>query len=140
MDRKSFNIYGTPKISPKSGLKVSDLSQLKSPPVKFGHKERKIVEETIKEVCNCRGYDLIAINTRTNHIHIVVAANVKPEPIMTSFKSYATRKLRKGNFFNQTAKIWSRHGSTRYLWNDDHVKAVVDYVLHGQGDEAFELR
>jgi len=138
MNRRAFNVYGTPKISPKPGLKNSDTSRLKSLPIKLGIKERKIVEEAIKEVCSYRGYALIAVNARTNHVHIVVSANIKPEPIMNSFKSYATRKLRKESL-RQTVKIWSRHGSTKYLWTEENINAAVDYVQYSQGDDAFEL-
>ena len=29
--------------------------------------------------------------------------------------------------------MWARHGSTRYLWNEEDVLAVRDYVLNHQG-------
>jgi hypothetical protein len=58
---------------------------------------------------------------------------------MNGFKSYATRKLRKESLFNQTDKIWSRHGSTTYLWTEESIDAAVDYVMYSQGDDAFEL-
>ena len=30
------------------------------------------------------------------------------------------------------SKVWSRHGSTRYLWDADGLRRAVDYVLEGQ--------
>jgi REP element-mobilizing transposase RayT len=140
MDRKAHRIYGTPKIPPRDNLKNSDSSQLKSSAVKFSTKERKIVEEAIKEVCEFCNYELFAINVRTNHVHIVAAASGKPEPVMSAFKSYATRKLRSNNLVDRTGKIWSRHGSTRYLWIDRHIEAAIDYVLYGQNNDVLELK
>ena len=47
---------------------------------------------------------------------------------MLTFKAYASRKLGAGR------KRWTRHGSTRYLWTDEDVKAAIRYVVEGQGE------
>jgi hypothetical protein len=31
-------------------------------------------------------------------------------------------------------KRWARHGSTRFLWNAEHVSAAIQYVIDEQGD------
>lgn len=91
------------------------------------------VHQAIAGVCEYRNWELFAINVRTNHVHAVVSATVKPEKIMSDFKAWATRKLRKARLVNAEQKIWSRHGSTRYLWEDRSVEAACKYVLEGQG-------
>ena len=108
---------------------------MKHDPFKLGPNERKIVEQAITNVCLARSYKLIAINVRSNHVHVVVSNSAVPERIMNSFKAYATRALRANNLLGSASKAWSRHGSSRYLWTDDHIHAAVDYVLNGQGDE-----
>lgn len=85
-----------------------------------------------------RGYGLRAINARTNHIHVVVSAANKPEPVMRSFKAYATRKLRDTGLMAVEIEPWSRHGSTLYLWTEEEVEIAVQYVLFGQEGERFE--
>ena len=47
---------------------------------------------------------------------------------MQAFKAYSSRKL------GMRRKRWARHGSTRYLWKDDDVKAAVKYVVEEQGE------
>ena len=89
----------------------------------------------LREVCRIRGYRLIAINVRSNHVHIVVSNAGKPERIMDAFKAYATKALRAEGLIGTEVKPWSRHGSTRYLWTDEHVEIAADYVLHRQGEE-----
>jgi REP element-mobilizing transposase RayT len=54
-----------------------------------------VVEQAVREVCTNRGYWLRAINVRTNHVHTVVSAAIKPEPILQAFQAYATRELRR---------------------------------------------
>ena len=139
VDRKTFNRYGTAKMPARLSLKESDITQLKAPSLKLDASQRAAVETAIREVCTFRQYELIAINVRTNHAHVIVAANIKPEPIMNSFKSYATRKLRSENLVSLTDKVWSRHGSTKYLWTEKHIESAIDYVLYGQDNDVFEL-
>jgi hypothetical protein len=62
MDSK-HNLYGTPRIAPNSQLKKSDATQLKHPPVKLDARQRPVVEKAVREVCDNRGYVLIAINS-----------------------------------------------------------------------------
>mgnify|MGYP003694610209 CR=1 FL=1 len=54
---------------------------------------------------------------------------------MTSFKAYATRRLRENGLVGPTQKVWARHGSARYLWTEEHVSMAVDYVVKRQGGE-----
>ena len=96
--------------------------------------QREVVRGAIAEVCKYRGYDLKAINVRTNHTHAVVSAQSKPEPIINAFKSYSTRKLRKAGLLGVEMRPWARGKSRRYLWKPRHVSRAIDYVLYEQGD------
>ncbi len=138
MDRK-HNVYGTAKIAVNKRLEKSDKTQLKHPPFKLDARRRRVVEKAVREVCEHRQYILRALNTRTNHVHSVVTAAKKPEPILIAFQAYSTRKLRREGLAAPGIKPWSRHGSTIYLWKDRDVEKAVEYVLYGQGDELFRL-
>jgi REP element-mobilizing transposase RayT len=135
MDRRNYNKFGEPKRPVNSNLAVSDLKFAKNPPVIFGAMARMIIETAIREVCLFREIGLAAINVRTNHAHVVPITSRRPEPLMNSFKSYATRKLRERCLIDEDQKVWARHGSTRYLWTEEHTAAAVDYVLNGQGGD-----
>ncbi len=97
--------------------------------------QRAAVVEAVRGVCDYRGFHLTAVNVRTNHVHVVVAAGCRPETVLNDFKSYATRRLREQGLLPAHVRPWARHGSTRYLWKERHVELAVDYVLNGQGDE-----
>ena len=94
--------------------------------------QRAAVEAAIREVCDYRGWALHALNVRTNHVHVVVTSDGKPEFAMNSFKSWATRKMSEAGLAGGGGHIWTRHGSTRYLWNEPSVAAAVAYVQEGQ--------
>ncbi len=138
MDRKQ-NAYGTPKIVPSESLKRSDTRQLKHPPVKLDARRRRIVQLAVQEVCEHRLYPLHAINVRTNHVHTVVTAMRKPEPVLEAFKSYSTRALRRAGLIAAELKPWIRHGSTIYLWKERDVAKAIEYVMLSQGDDLFRI-
>jgi REP element-mobilizing transposase RayT len=81
-----------------------------------------------------RGWGLLAAHVRTNHVHAVVEADVRPEKVMNSFKSYASRNLNGVGVDEPDRKRWARHGSTRWLWKDEDVEKAICYVVSGQGE------
>src|ERR1700676_3532539 len=59
-----------------------------------------------KSVCN-RCWSLLAAHVRTNHVHVVVQAEVQPEKVMNDFKSYASRSLNRLLHDGADRKRWS---------------------------------
>ena len=60
---------------------------------------------------------------------------------MSDFKAYASRALNRLDGDGPARKRWARHGSTRWLWNDQEVGEATRYVVDEQGEPmAFLLR
>ena len=135
IDRHGFNTYGTPRMFQSKRLQDFMRQEIKETPFLIGKTERICILETVREVCDFRGYELLAVNIRTNHLHAVVSANTNPEKIVNEFKAYATRRLRESNLVEKDKTIWARGKSRRYLWKPRHVEIAIEYVLFGQGDE-----
>ncbi len=127
-------------IEPHRGLENAMRDELKQPPFKLNIHQRSAVRDAIKEVINFRQYILLAENVRSNHAHVVIRADVDPDKILIELKSYATRQLRQRGLVKAEIRIWSRGGSSRYLWKPPHIEAAVDYVLYCQEDIPFEFR
>lgn len=134
-----FNRYGAVRRPSDPGLQARMKENLVHPPFTLNQAQRLATDAAIHEVCMNRGYDLHALNVRPTHSHVVVTANVKPEPIANAFKSYTTRRLRERGLIANDVRVWSRGRSRRYLWEDRLVSAAIDYVLYCQGDEEFEV-
>jgi REP element-mobilizing transposase RayT len=135
MNRLGRNGYGAKKIEPIRGLENSDRSQMRATRFRLDARKRDAVERAVREVSKRRGYNLLAVHARTEHVHILVSSSSKPEPIMTAFKAYSTRRLRIDGLIGREDKVWSRHGSTKYIWTEPSVRNAIEYVLHEQGDE-----
>jgi REP element-mobilizing transposase RayT len=137
VDRRHYNRYGTPDMPPNRKVLAAEQEELIGDPVILDQAQRGVVELAIREVCEHRRYALHAVNARSNHVHSVVSASRKPEHVMNSLKTYATRRLREAGLLSSDMKPWARHGSTPYLWTEEDLERAIDYVLNGQGDEPF---
>jgi REP element-mobilizing transposase RayT len=96
--------------------------------------ERRIVRDAIGEVCRHKDWGLLATHVRTNHLHVVIQAGVRPEAVLNVLKSYASRALNLSFPCERERIRWARHGSTRYLATSEAIEAAVKYVLAKQGN------
>jgi REP element-mobilizing transposase RayT len=119
---------GTPLLRPHEGLRRAAEQQLVNAPVILDPRQRRVVHHTIVQVCDFRRWHLLVVNVRTNHVHVVLSGPGEPEPMMNALKSWSTRHLREQQLVPSGDRVWSRHGSTRYLWRTDAVAAACAYV------------
>jgi REP element-mobilizing transposase RayT len=101
---------------------------MKGDPVLLTEHQRSIADEAIREHCGFRNWQIVEVNCRTNHVHLIVTAfDASPERVMDELKAYATRALRRAGFF-MDQKPWTRHGSTRYIKTQESLNAAIRYV------------
>jgi REP element-mobilizing transposase RayT len=132
---RHHNLYGSPYIEPNEQWRRYNQQLLRTKPFVLNPRQRKTVDDAIRETCRIRRWSLLALNVRTNHVHIVVTANKKPELVLNAFKANATRKLREERLWRYPFSPWAFKGSKRRLWNEKSVERAIDYVLYGQGDD-----
>jgi REP element-mobilizing transposase RayT len=128
------NVPFTPFLLPNQRRQQFEEQSMMQPAYEMDEHRRSIVRDAICEVCRHRGWELLALHVRSNHVHLVVQANARPERAMNDFKSYASRRLNQARLDSSDRRRWARHGSTRYLWKEEAVEAAVHYVLHEQGE------
>ena len=84
------------------------------PPYGLDKSRRETVLAALLERCAERNGSLLAAHARTNHVHIVVEAEARPERVMNDLKSYAGRCLNCQGLDEPARKRWARHGSKRW--------------------------
>ena len=131
---------GIRELGPDPNRIAEEALATKSSAVSFDEPRLRVIAATIEEVGRFKGWTIHALNVRSNHVHAVVSGEAKPEVMMTAFKSWATRRLREAGLAKPDEKLWTRHGSTRYLWDNDSVVAAGRYTLEGQGDDLGGVR
>ena len=132
---RHHNVYGTPRLALRLDWQAYNLRLMKNPPVALDAARRRAVDAAIRETCDRCGWELIALNVRTNHVHSVVSASASPERVRNAFKGYATRRMRDEGCWPYDHSPWSRGGSRRYLWAEQEVASAVVYVRDRQGGD-----
>src|SRR5262245_47165244 len=124
---------GTPLAPPDPERVARSAAELVPPSVTLDKPRRTAVRAAVVEVCAYRGWTLLTLHVRTTHVHAVVDASATPEKVLNDFKAYATRRLRREGLAAAGLRVWSGHGSTRYVWKEEQLAEVVDYVVNRQG-------
>ncbi|HEV2200051.1 MAG TPA: transposase [Bryobacteraceae bacterium] len=130
---RTQNQFGSPLPEPDSHRQRHSGNRMTQDPYLLDEIRRQVVLSSLRDVCSYRGWTLLAAHVRTNHVHVVVTANRKPEPIMTALKAYSSRALNESALDPPHRRRWARHGSTRYLWTVESVRAAIHYVVREQG-------
>jgi REP element-mobilizing transposase RayT len=105
--------------------------------------ERAVVNRAIADHCKFRGWQLHAVNCRSNHCHVVTGAHAKPDKMRVQFKAWGTRRLkehaqehkhRSPEALRRSSRRqwWAERGSNRWIYRLNELSNVVDYVLDGQ--------
>lgn len=97
---------------------------------------RPVVDAAVREACGFKEWDVVALNVRTNHVHLVVVApTVAPDRVLSTVKARATFRLREAGLVGPKAAVWSEGGSKRWLNDHPAVEAACRYVQYGQGPD-----
>jgi REP element-mobilizing transposase RayT len=126
--------FGMAQLPENKARQVFESRRRSNQAVAFSAEMRHTIEHAIRETCAARDWALYALHVRTNHVHLVLAANCSPERAMTSLKAWCTRRMRERLLIAAGEPLWARHGSTRYLWSVDDIEGACQYVEHAQGE------
>ncbi|HWS88013.1 MAG TPA: transposase [Pyrinomonadaceae bacterium] len=129
---RHHNVYGTELIPPNERWEQHNTQNLRHEPVILDASRRAAAEAAVRETCEARGWLLRAVNVRTNHVHAVVSADCRPEPVLKAFKANATRMMRERGCWPHRHSPWAEGGSRRYLWTERSIERAVAYVVDGQ--------
>lgn len=107
-------------------------ARMKESACRLDTKARAIVMDQVAETCRYRNWALHAVDCRSNHMHIVVgAADTNPKKIRVDIKAWCTRRL-KQHVDPQRKNWWAERGSIRYIWNEEQLARVHEYVTEAQ--------
>jgi REP element-mobilizing transposase RayT len=130
------NVPGQDYAPPDARRTAHRTAQLKHPPTRLDDACRQIVRDTVIAHCEFRGWQVRALNVRTNHVHLVVCCGDTPaQRVLDQLKAWCTRRLREARLAGPRTEIWAEGGSKRHLWDSDSLNSAVTYVMDGQGHD-----
>ena len=131
---RHHNLAGSRLLEPDPQRASAERQRMPQAPYWLDRDSRAAVLAALRGHCVHRGWSLLAAHVRTNHVHVIVKAEARPERVMNEFKSYASRELNHLDRDGPDRKRWARHGSTRWLWKDEDVQKAMRYVVEEQGE------
>ena len=143
-DERGWTQYGHGWKPPDTVRKLEAEAVMTEDACRFDGEQRDAVEQQIAETCNIRGWELHAVNCRSNHVHIVVTAGQAPKIVRNQLKAWCTRRLKEleavhrdaqGRELEETAlreNWWAERGSQRFINDAESLEAAILYVRDGQ--------
>lgn len=116
------------------GRVSSERHLMDQPPYGMDARRREAVLSSLLDRCSQHQWRLLAAHVRSNHVHLVLDASIRPERVMNDLKSFASRCLNQTGLDEPARKRWARHGSARWLWKPESVSAAIRYVVDEQGE------
>jgi REP element-mobilizing transposase RayT len=129
-DHKAF---GSEFLKPDEARRLHAESLLEHSRYVLNERAREVVRDAIVSLSQERNWSLMALHVRSNHVHLVIAAELDPSRLMSDLKARASRDLSRSGV-DDHPKRWTRHGSTRYLFQEAELKSAVEYTLEQQGE------
>ena len=161
-DERGWIEFGRGWQFPDGVRKLEAEARMTEDACRLDGEQRAIVERQIAETCNVRGWELHAVNCRSNHAHVVVTADQAPKIVRNQLKAWCTRRLKEleakrrqaevsprsrfGLVFDVDAstptrsvsedaireKWWAERGSQRFINDSESLEAAILYVRDGQ--------
>ncbi len=132
-DSRGWRKTGCGAMDPQPLLVDWCREQMLYPPIELSVLQRSKIEFVCREHAQIRSWKLLAINARSNHIHVVVfAPNHKPQIVRDQLKANATRVLRQPPETISQEKIWTRGGDCEWIRTEEDLQQIVAYVIDGQ--------
>ena len=116
---------------PNVRLKTLAAGRLEQRPVTLTIGERILVADTIRAHCRRRGWELLAVSCRSQHVHVIVtAADCSPTVVSQQLKAWTTRAI--AGTTRPAGKIWTRNCSRRRIYSETDRNALITYVKECQ--------
>src|SRR5262245_48953120 len=87
---ETHNEFGLPWLSTDVERHQGERERMSQSPYELDAPRRRLVLQSIQDVCAYRGWTLHAVHVRARHVHVVVSGNQTSERMMNDFKSYAS--------------------------------------------------
>ncbi len=117
---------------PDPDLEAECREKTKFDPVHLSPADRATVELACREHSCHRNWLLHAVNARSNHVHVVVSAYLKPQTIRDQLKANCTTQLRRQTKPLICQRTWTKGGDCEVLFDEESLHRAILYTLEGQ--------
>jgi hypothetical protein len=133
-DERGWRKHGSYVVdAPDPELRGTARRAMTGEPVVLTDAQRDAVDAVIVRHCKIRGWVLHARNVRSNHVHVVVSAEIAGDEARSQLKAWCSRRLSEragmiGAGKNGPARWFSERGDVAYIDDDDQLHDAITYV------------
>ncbi len=124
--------WGAPRFDANGAWERRAGQRMAELPFVLDSEDREVVLGSVMATATDRSWVLYCAHVRTNHVHVVLQPNGDANRALAYLKARATRALKLR--YSRRSRFWTKHGSTRYLWQRAGLSAAIDYVVNRQGE------
>jgi REP element-mobilizing transposase RayT len=129
---------------PDMARKLEAEARMSEDACRLDREQRDLVERQIAETCHVRRWELHSVNCRSNHVHVVVTANIEPKIVRNQLNAWCTRRLKElattrrnmqkgeSNLTSARENWWAERGSQRFINDLESLDAAILYVRDAQ--------
>jgi hypothetical protein len=128
----NHNEYGTPFSAKMPRLEAWVRERMKGEPVSLEQADADAMVAQYRETARIRKWSLEAASVIFNHTHLVVGVPGESDTLLDTFKSWATRAVKKHRPLPPNGTFWTVGGSNRLLPDETAVRSAVVYVVKKQ--------
>jgi len=124
---------------PNEALRCYMQNNLSQPAVTFDPSERALVHDAFVDVAREKGWEIDALNVRTEHVHIVIFTPTgdSTTEIVRKLKRSATSALQRASRRPIGLRVWTKRFVETTIWNVGFWRQKVRYTLDEQGDNSY---
>ncbi len=130
---RTHNQFETSFLTPGTTRLGQTQEAMAEPPYAMDAPRRMLVCDAIVEFAYEKGWRLWGVHVRSNHVHLIVSADREPGRLMSDVKARLSRELNRAGF-DPSRTRWTRHGSTKHLFDLDAIETTIRYTLDEQGE------
>ncbi len=113
--------------------------------IQLDAEQREQVNLQVAETCIHKGWELYAVNCRSDHAHAVISASQTPKVMRAQIKAWCSQRL--NNFERGRRAVdlepidwWADRGSIRWIFDTAGLESTTLYVRDGQDNPQRFLR
>jgi REP element-mobilizing transposase RayT len=135
-DERGWMRKGDPAVQPPDPeLARASRAEMREDMVLLDAAQQQVVADTIADHCKIRGWTLLAVAVKANHIHVAVEADRAGNDVRDQFKAWCSRRLsdRAGLTKLQTKtggrRRWFTEGAyVRRIEHEEYLREAIAYV------------
>jgi REP element-mobilizing transposase RayT len=130
---------GSSVVQPPDPILVSAAeAAMTEAPVVLTQEQRDLIDAVIVKHCEIRKWILHTRNVRSNHVHVVVSANMSGDEVRAQLKAWCSRRLSEqaglvGSGKNGQCRWFTEKGDVRWIDDHEYLENAIRYVEELQG-------